>query len=667
MPEKITPEMVEHIAKDLLASFAHLEGYRGATIKAVYPMYDLDGRSVAYHEVKFSGGPKGDSGYAIISATENDLPVVEFSDRGQTHYEKLQSKVGNQDFKMVRFGPDFVTAEGPAFRLLATIGRPPSHIPSALRKAARAEGNNSRPIPRAPVKPPKRAARKGSRLAPFDYAVFKKAYGETLEHRRMSTDARKQLAQLWAVAKSPHSPDTFNYSWADGESNHCYFTQISPKTPPNNTDHFSGCGPTAWMNIFGWHDLNWTPSLLAESAKYNTAQTNSLTMDLHDTLGTSDPPGPFNDDQGFTWPEDMARGFSFAENRLLHDVSYHYRYDWWDTDALWVYRVGREAIDSQRPFIVGYFQDWHYAIGYGLAVCNGHKVGPITITHRWIKIFPAWASDDSDDKWIPMETIFGIWAAFSFTPKPYEVTVKTGDVEDAGTDADVYLTLVGAAGSSNEVQLCTMNGSSYLANIVNRPLFERGNTDRFSLSTPFLGALSKLRIRHDNKGNKPGWFLDEILIREIATGKVWVFPCHRWLATDEDDHKIDRELSPLETVTNYRITVATGNVDSAGTDANVYVRLYGSNGVSPDLYLDVKGRDDFERGHTDSFDVAIHPVGELSQILVGHDNRGNKPGWYLEEILVRDDLAMKEWKSICHGWLAYDEPPYSIQRMLAVS
>ena len=27
-------------------------------------------------------------------------------------------------------------------------------------------------------------------------------------------------------------------------------------------------------------------------------------------------------------------------------------------------------------------------------------------------------------------------------------------------------------------------------------------------------------------------------------GEVMVFPCHRWLAEDEDDGKIDRELYP---------------------------------------------------------------------------------------------------------------------------
>lgn len=53
-----------------------------------------------------------------------------------------------------------------------------------------------------------------------------------------------------------------------------------------------------------------------------------------------------------------------------------------------------------------------------------------------------------------------------------------------------------------------------------------------------------LHISHDNKGSAAGWFLDDVTVDIPSRGDQVVFPCHRWLADDEDDGKIERELYP---------------------------------------------------------------------------------------------------------------------------
>jgi hypothetical protein len=78
------------------------------------------------------------------------------------------------------------------------------------------------------------------------------------------------------------------------------------------------------------------------------------------------------------------------------------------------------------------------------------------------------------------------------------------------------------------------------------------------------------------------------------------FACERWLATNEDDHKIERELTSFEVIKTtsgeykhcifiwgipntfvlvipYEITVFTGDKPDAGTDANVFLTLYGEH------------------------------------------------------------------------------------------
>ncbi|KAA0913342.1 PLAT/LH2 domain-containing protein [Streptomyces apricus] len=57
----------------------------------------------------------------------------------------------------------------------------------------------------------------------------------------------------------------------------------------------------------------------------------------------------------------------------------------------------------------------------------------------------------------------------------------------------------------------------------------------------------------------------------------------------------------------YRIQVITGKVEGAGTDANVFLTIYGSAGSSEELQLE-SGRDDFERASTSSF---IHTLRDL--------------------------------------------------------
>ena len=53
---------------------------------------------------------------------------------------------------------------------------------------------------------------------------------------------------------------------------------------------------------------------------------------------------------------------------------------------------------------------------------------------------------------------------------------------------------------------------------------------------------------HDNKGLGAGWHLDRVEIRRLKSNgrgsNTYVFPCGRWLARDEDDKAIERDLVP---------------------------------------------------------------------------------------------------------------------------
>ena len=117
------------------------------------------------------------------------------------------------------------------------------------------------------------------------------------------------------------------------------------------------------------------------------------------------------------------------------------------------------------------------------------------------------------------------------TQVTYKIAVITGDVPGAGTDANVYISIFGNNGSS-------------IGNLLTGPgnPFEKGQTDIFYLTLADLGNLKKITIYHDNTGVAPGWYLDQVLITNTQTSQIWTFTCNCWLAVDEGDGKISRDI-----------------------------------------------------------------------------------------------------------------------------
>jgi hypothetical protein len=104
-------------------------------------------------------------------------------------------------------------------------------------------------------------------------------------------------------------------------------------------------------------------------------------------------------------------------------------------------------------------------------------------------------------------------------------------------------------------------------------------------------------------------------------------------------------------IVKYKILVHTGDKRGAGTDANVFVILHGDKGDSGKRVLESAGNN-FERGRVDTFGIEAFDFGELQKITVGHDGSGFGSGWYLDNVIIRDEtLRNKEYKFQCGRWL----------------
>ena len=130
---------------------------------------------------------------------------------------------------------------------------------------------------------------------------------------------------------------------------------------------------------------------------------------------------------------------------------------------------------------------------------------------------------------------------------------------------------------------------------------------------------------------------------------------NQWL---EDDHRWwlgcvnDREL-----VNRLRVKVSTADVAWAGTDDDVTLTLAGR-----DWNLDDPDRDDFERNHTDAFEldpgVGFHR-GDIHSIRIHKSPDGFAGGWRLKGVeLIVNGSSIYSNQSI-NRWLEDDDRTWS--------
>ena len=111
-----------------------------------------------------------------------------------------------------------------------------------------------------------------------------------------------------------------------------------------------------------------------------------------------------------------------------------------------------------------------------------------------------------------------------------------------------------------------------------RSCFERGNEDMFLFDAIDVGPMQKAVVHHDDTGFSPGWHLDSMTVTNSTTGERAHFVCEQWFDRTHGDRKIKRTLvaggaGARGSVIEYRITVVTADVRSAGTSAGVSVLL----------------------------------------------------------------------------------------------
>lgn len=160
-----------------------------------------------------------------------------------------------------------------------------------------------------------------------------------------------------------------------------------------------------------------------------------------------------------------------------------------------------------------------------------------------LKLMPLWhfCSDQQRAKYLEEYAVnhysSKVTEVGEYPQNTYHIVIKTGDIEDAGTDSDIHITLYGEYG---EISMVLDNED---------PNFEQGNADVFETRSKDIGNISSIKIIKNNAGNKPDWYLANVdiyvnndpvdpknpnmMVKELQP--QFSFTCNKWFSTVPDE------------------------------------------------------------------------------------------------------------------------------------
>ena len=183
------------------------------------------------------------------------------------------------------------------------------------------------------------------------------------------------------------------------------------------------------------------------------------------------------------------------------------------------------------------------------------------------------------------------------TKKDYLVTIVTDPLMGSGTDDDIYLIINGTKGSTPEV---------YLNGLISGNAFEAGDTDVVKLTNmPDIGDIVSITVRKDGNDD---WYPHTIAVNEA------IFAVFREVGNETFTNDVPYSSR------QYTVTVQVSGASGAGTNDDIYIRIYGDKGETSSLLLDKVNYDDFEAGDKDTYTVWGQDVGTIQYIRLIWNN-----------------------------------------------
>lgn len=213
--------------------------------------------------------------------------------------------------------------------------------------------------------------------------------------------------------------------------------------------------------------------------------------------------------------------------------------------------------------------------------------------------------------------------------------ISTGDVQWAGTDDDVWL---------------DTGDRTYYLDTPNHNDRERNNREAYALTSPGItkNQIKRVGIRKSPDGFSGGWNLRRVrlwvkgeLICDQNNINQWLEDEYLWWASSTCGTSSD-------IVNRLQLKITTADVAWAGTDDNVIIYMGGRH-----WHLDNPNHDDFERGHTDTFDLDPGTGlyrSMISSIRIHKSQDGIAGGWRLRGlqilvngVIIYNNQSINKW------------------------
>jgi len=75
-------------------------------------------------------------------------------------------------------------------------------------------------------------------------------------------------------------------------------------------------------------------------------------------------------------------------------------------------------------------------------------------------------------------------------------------------------------------------------------------------------------------------------------------------------------------------------------------------------------KNNFERGRIDVFGIHTLDLGELKQIIIGHDNKGFGSAWFLDKVFIVNEDTDQRWMFNCLKWMDDSQGDKKVERAL---
>lgn len=220
----------------------------------------------------------------------------------------------------------------------------------------------------------------------------------------------------------------------------------------------------------------------------------------------------------------------------------------------------------------------------------------------------------------------------------YKITIKTGLISGAGTDADVSIQMFGTKATTNVLTL----KSSLMQ-------FEKGDIDLFFIETDDIGDIEKIKIMHNDNYLGADWFVEDVKI-ETPVNKLWYFPVFNWIKKDE------QILVKSVKYAVYNLEIITGTLPGSGTNEKIQISLIGNKTYTPFIELNPHLKEkQFVTGHTDVFSFLIEDVGKIEEISLKSSGSAFNSNWFLSKINIKKETDSNFITFPFHRWIKPNE------------